>query len=266
MLEIFQYDFMVRAFIAGIIVGIIAPLIGIFLVVRRYSLMADTLAHVSLVGIAGGIIMNINPVVGALMSSIAAAIGMEYLRESKKVFSDSILAIFLSGSLATAIMLISLNGGLNVNIFGYLFGSITTVSSGDLFIISLFGFLAIFIVITFYKSFFLISYDEELAKVSGLSVKQLGIVLTVLAAITVSLAMRVVGVLLVGALMVIPVIAAIQFKKGFFKTTLLALVCSLLSVIGGLFISYYLNLPSGGSIVLVALLIFFISLFVNKSV
>ncbi len=255
---------MVRAFAAGILIGIIAPLIGIFLVVRRYSLMADTLAHVSLVGIAGAMLLNINPVAGALIASVAASIGIEQLRESKKIFGESILAIFLSGSLAIAVILISIQGSLNINIFGYLFGSITTVSLEDLYIILLFGLLLVFIIAGLYKKFFLISYDEELAKASGLPVKQLGILLTVLAGIAVSLAMRIVGVLLVGALMVIPVIAAIQYKQGFFQTTLLSVAYSLLSVVSGLYISYYLGLPSGGSIVVVSLLIFCVSFLVHK--
>ncbi len=264
MLDIFHYDFMIRAFISGVIIAILAPIIGIFLVVRRYSLLADTLAHVSLVGVVGGVLLNINPVLGALVTSVCAALGMEKLRQAKKIFSDSLLALFLSGSLAIALILLGLSHGLNVNIFSYLFGSITTVSKTDVQIIGIFGVLVIATTLLLFKRFFIISYDEELAKANGLPVALLNFILIILAAITVSISMRVVGVLLVGALMVIPVLSATQFGKGFLKTTLIATLCSLMSVIAGLFLSFYLDLPSGATIVVVALILFGLSLFLNK--
>lgn len=264
MLEIFQYDFMVRAFIAGLIIAILAPAIGVFLVVRRYSMLADTLAHVSLLGVATGVLFNFNPVLGALVVSTLAAFGMERLRETRKIFGESILALFLSGSLAIALVLLGLSHGLNVNIFAYLFGSITTVSKTDLYIIGILGLLVGVIIVWLFKKLFLVSYDEELAKANGLPVKVLNITLMVLAAITVSLSMRIVGILLVGALMVIPVLTAVQFGTSFFKTSIYAIVVSLAAVITGLFASFYLNLPSGGTIVVIALIFFGFSLLVNK--
>src|SRR3989338_6684013 len=119
--EIFQYDFFIRAFIAGGITAVVAPLIGMFLVVRRYSLMADTLAHVSLVGVAIGIFTGINPAITALVTTVIAALGIERLRQTKQLFGESVLALFLSGGLAIAIVLISAAHGLNVNLFSYLF-------------------------------------------------------------------------------------------------------------------------------------------------
>ncbi len=264
MIEIFQYDFMIRAFIAGLIIAVLAPAIGVFLVVRRYSLLADTLSHVSLVGVATGVLFNFNPVLGALIVSTLAAFGMEKLRESRKLFGESILALFLSGSLAVALVLLGLSHGLNVNIFAYLFGSITTVSRDDLYIIGGLGLFAAIVIIWLFKKFFLVSYDEELAKANGLPVKVLNITLMVLAAITVSLSMRIVGILLIGALMVIPVLTAVQFGTSFFKTSIYAIILSLAAVSSGLFTSFYLNLPSGGTIVVIALIFFGISLLLNK--
>lgn len=265
MLQIFQYDFMVRAFAAGLIIGLLAPAIGVFLVVRRYSLLADTLSHVSLVGVAAGVLFGFNPILGALVVSSAAAFGMERLRESKKIFGESVLALFLSGSLALALVLLAVSRGLNVNVFSYLFGSITTVSGQDVLIIGLFGLLVLTAVVGLFKKFFLVSYDEELAKASGLPVTLLNVTLMILAAITVSLSMRVVGSLLIGALMVIPVLTATQFKTSFHKTAILAVVISLLAVIIGLLASFYLNLPSGATIVMIALLFFGLSLLQQKS-
>jgi zinc transport system permease protein len=264
MFQIFAYDFMLRAFAAGVMIGIIAPLIGIFLVVRRYSLLADTLAHVSFVGVAAAVLFGVNPVVGALVVSGMTAIGIEKLRETRKLFGESILALFLSGSLATAIVLLALAHGLNVNIFTYLFGSITTVTQNDVYLIGGFGFIVVALTLFLFKKFFLISYDEDLAKASGVPVGILNIVLLLLAAVTVSLSMRVVGTLLVGALMVIPVLTAVQFGKSFVKTTILAVVFSFIAVILGLFASFYLNIPSGGAIVVISLLWFVVSLAINR--
>jgi zinc transport system permease protein len=263
-MDIFQYDFMIRAFMAGILIGIVAPMIGIFLVVKRYSLLADTLSHVSLVGVAIGILFGFNPIVGALVTSTIAAFGMERLRETRKMFSESILALFLSGSFAIAVVLLGLSHGLTVDIFTYLFGSITTVSESDLWIIAIFGLVVIAVTGWLFKRLFLVSYDEELAKASGLPVTLLNIMLMLLAAVTVALSMRVVGILLVGALIVIPVLSAIQFGKSFMKTTLLALILSLTAVLTGLFASFYLNLPSGAAIVVVCLILFTLSLAYNR--
>lgn len=256
MLEIFQYDFMVRAFIAGMITAVVGPMIGMFLVVRRYSLMADTLAHVSLLGVAVGLLTKLYPLFTAMVVSVIAAIGMEKLRESKKVFGESVLALFLSGGLALAIVLISVANGFNANLFSYLFGSITTVSPSDIYMMVPMFVITAAAVLLFYKELFLISLDDELARVSGIRVSLLNYTLMALAALAVSLSMRIVGVLLISALMVIPVITAMQLGMSFKRTLALSIVISVLSVIAGLFASYYLSLASGGTIVVVMLIVF----------
>jgi zinc transport system permease protein len=265
MMEIFQYDFMQRAFSAGIIIGVIAPLIGLFLVVKRYSLIADTLSHVSLLGVAAGILININPILGALIISILASFGMEELRESKKIYGESVLAIFLSGSLALALILIGLARELNVNFFSYLFGSISTVSQADLSLILLFVILIIGVIFSNYRQLFLVSFDEEIAKAAGVKVKIYNLFLIILAAITVSLAMRVVGALLVGALMVIPVLSAMQFRRSFKKTLIIAIFISLAAVIIGLYLSFYIDIPSGGTIAVVTLIFFLFSFLIGQT-
>lgn len=265
MLEIFQYDFMIRAFTAGIIIGVVAPLIGMFLVVRRYSLMADTLSHVSLIGVAAGVIAHGNPVAGAIIASILAAVSMELLRESRKIMGESVLALFLSGSLAIAIILMGISRSANVNFFSYLFGSITTVSPADIWIMAICGTGVVLALFLMYRRLFLICYDEELARANGLPVKAYNIAMNVLAAVTVSISIRIVGVLLIGALMVIPVLTAIQFGKGFAKTHILSVFLSVLSCILGLYASYYLDIASGGAIVVTALIIFLASVLANSS-
>lgn len=259
MLEIFQYSFMIRAFIAGIVIGVIAPLIGSFLVTRRYALMADSLSHIALSGIAIGLLTGIYPVYTALLVTVVSAVVIEYLRAKRGLSGDVALAMFLYGGLALAIILISLARGFNTDLFSYLFGSITTVRTVDLWVIGSLGVTVIATVYFLYHEFLYISFDEETAKVSGIPINILNTVLVVLTAITVSLSMRIVGLLLIGALMVIPVVAAMQIGKSFAKTLLYAVGFGIVSVILGLFTSYYLNLAAGGTIVAISLGLFGIS-------
>jgi len=255
---------MIRGFQAGIIIAIIAPLIGIFLVLRRYSLIADTLSHVSLAGIAIGLLLKINPFVTAIMTAVISSIAIERLRISKRVFGESALSIFLSGSLALAIVLISLAGGFGVNLFSYLFGSITTVRQIDVYIIAALGIFVIVMLIAFYKELVYVTVDEEAAKVSGIPTKLINILLIILAALTVSLAIPIVGVLLIAALIVIPVVTALQFRQSFKKTIFIAEAISIFSVIAGIIVSFYFNLSSGGTIVLITALFFLLSLVYKK--
>lgn len=265
MLEnIFQYGFIVRGLEAGIIVAVIAPLIGIFLVLRRYSLIADTLAHVSLAGIAGGLLLGINPVITALVTTVMASLGIERLRNSKKVYGESALALFLSGSLALAVVILSLAHGFNANLFSYLFGSIVTVTTNDVWIISSLAVVVVFTLIFFYKPLIYIAFDEEAATVSGVPVNRVNMILIILSAFTVSLAIPIVGVLLISALIVIPVVSALQLKKNFLPTILYAEAFSIFSVIAGILASFYLNLATGGTIVLIMLAIFTGVFFITK--
>lgn len=264
MLDLFHYSFIVRGFEAGIIIALIAPVIGIFLVLRRYSLIADTLSHISLAGVAIGLLLGINPFISAIIATVFSSVVIERLRISKRVLGESTLAIFLSGSLALAIILISLAHGFKVDLFNYLFGSIVTVSSSDVLIIAIFGVFVIAAIIAFYKELVFVTVDEEAAKVSGIPTKFINILLIILAAFTVSLAMPIVGVLLISALIVIPVVTALQFRKSFMQTIIIAEIVSVFSVISGIISSFYLNLSTGGTIVLITTGIFILSLSVKR--
>lgn len=253
---IFQYGFALRALEAGVMVALIAPVIGIFLVLRRYSLIADTLAHVSLAGIAVGILAGINPVITALVAAILASLGIERLRAAKKVHGESALALFLSGSLALAVVLLSAGRGLNANLLSYLFGSIVTVSTSDIAVIFGLGVLVLGAIAAFSKELVFISFDEEAARVSGIPVRAINTLLIILTALTVSLSIPIVGVLLIASLLVIPAVTALQFKKSFIRTILYAEIISLGSVVSGIFASFYFNIPAGGTIVLVMLAVF----------
>ena len=252
-MEIFHYSFILRGFEVGIIIGLIAPLLGIFLVLRRYSLIADTLSHVSLAGVAIGLLTKISPIISAVFTTVIASLFIERLRASRKVYGESALAIFLSGSLAVAVVLIGLAHGFTVDLFSYLFGSITTVTASDVFLIAVLGIVVIGLLLRFYKELLTISFDEDTAKVIGIPVKRINTMFTILAALTVAISMPVIGVLLVSALIVIPVVASLQLKRGFSQTVLCAEAISVVSVISGITASFYLNLPTGGTIVLISL-------------
>lgn len=256
MFDIFHYSFMIHAFLAGSIIALIAPVIGTFLVARRYSLMADSLAHVSLAGVAIGLLLGIYPVYTALIVSVVVALVIERLRTERGVSGEVALAMFLSGGLAVAVVLLGLGKGFSVDLFSYLFGSITTVKNTDLLVITTLGIVVLVIVALVYKELVYVSFDEEAAHVSGVPTKTLNMLLMILTALTVSISMRIVGILLIGALMVIPVVTAMQLRQSFLKTILASIFFSFIAVIAGLFLSYYINLAAGGTIVVISLLLF----------
>jgi zinc transport system permease protein len=262
--EIFEYDFMQRAFLAGIIIAVIASVGGSFVVLKRYSLISETLAHSSLVGVAIGLVSGFSPIATAVAVALVSAWSIEYLRSYFNIYSDSILAIFLSGSLALAVIIVSLAGAFNTSLFSYLFGSILSVTSLELWLMGSVGIIALGILLGFYKEFYFIAFDEEVAKVSGIKVVFFNFLLITIVAVIIALSIRVVGTLLIGALMVIPTVSALQYKKGFAATIWLALCFSLVSVIAGMLLSYYFSLPSGATIVLCILAIFIVSLLLNR--
>ena len=256
-----QFDFLRRALEAGLLIGIAAPLLGIFLVVRRYSLLSDALSHVSFLGVALALILKIPIFFGVLFLSVSAALGMERLRSSGKILGESVVALFLSGSLALAVVLLSSLRGLNVNIMNYLFGSLSTVTDFDLLMLFVIVALVLTFIILRYHQLFLAALDEDLARVSGVRVLALNATFASLAAGVVAASLQIVGALLIGALMVIPVLAALELRKGFFVTLVIAEVVSLCSVVIGLLLSYQFNLASGGAIVLVTMGFYLLSFF-----
>jgi len=264
MMEIFQYDFMVNAFLAGIIIAILASVSGSFIVLRRYAMLTETLAHVALVGVAIGMVTGQNPIWVAVIVSVLSAWLIEYLRAYLGLYSDSILAIFLSGSLALAVVIVSVAGSFNASLFSYLFGSILSVSNEDLIVMAVFGSLSMAVLLGLFKEFYFIAFDEEVAQVSGLKVKLLNFTLVTIIAVIIALSIRVVGTLLIGALMVIPTISALRYRLGFMKTIFLSLLFSITAVLLGMTLSYHFSLPSGATIVLVILAIFTVSIVINR--
>ncbi|MFZ5351696.1 MAG: metal ABC transporter permease [Bacillota bacterium] len=252
MLEILKYGFMQRAFAAGILVAIICPLIGVFIVLRRMSMIGDTLSHASLAGIAAGMLGGFYPIWGALIFSVGAAVGIERLRKNFTQYAELAISIVLSASIGLAVVFISLAKSFNADLLSYLFGSIIAVSIKDIYTVSFLSLIIITSVWFFYKEFFYIAFDEEGAELSGVPVTSLNIYFTVLTAMTIVVSMRIVGILMVSSLMVVPVAASLQISKSFKNTCFLSVVFALISVIAGLLMSFYLDLAPGGTIVLLS--------------
>ncbi len=266
LLTYFQFDFVIRSFEAGLLLAVIAPLIGLFLVVRRFSLLADALAHVSLFGVALAVLLHIPVFVGALATSLVAALGIERMRQEGRVLGEAIIALFLSSSLALSVVIMSVSQGLNVNLLSYLFGSLTTVTSFDVSILAGLALLTVGFIFFSYRELFLFALDEDLARVSGVRVRFLSNAFMVLAACTVTAALQMVGVLLIGALMVVPVLTALQLQSGFRGTLILSVLFSVISVVLGFTSALQWNLPSGGAIVLVSVLLFVVMYVVRIAV
>ncbi|RLA70286.1 MAG: metal ABC transporter permease [Epsilonproteobacteria bacterium] len=263
MLEIFDYEFMQRAFIVGISLSILTAVLGSFIVLKRYAMLPDALSHIALLGVGIGLVTHSSPIYVPIVVAVIAAISIEYLRYKKRLYSDAILSIFLSGALAMAIILINISDGFNASLFSYLFGSITAVSDQEVNITVGFTLISLLLLLGSYRKLLFATLDEASAQASGIPVFWLNLMLVVLSAVTVALAMRIVGILLIGALMVLPISTALLYKENFIKTIGMAILFSLTSVISGLVCSYHMGLSSGASIVLIALGFFIISLFLN---
>lgn len=249
-MEILQYDFMQRALLAGVVIAVICPAIGLFLVLRRLSMMGDTLAHVSLAGVAVGLISNFNAILTALVFSLLAAVGIEKLRQAYSKYAELAIAIMMSTGIGLAIVLINLGKGDIGSLFGYLFGSIIAITKTDLIIITGLGVIVLAALAILFRPMFYIAYDEEGARVAGVPVTTVNLLFSLLTAITIAVAMRVVGTLLVSSLMVLPVAASLQLARSFRGALIISIIVGVTEVLAGLVLSFYLDTAPGGTIVL----------------
>lgn len=264
MLEIFDYGFMVRAFIAGLIVAVTVPIMGSFLVARRYSLITDSLAHMSLAGISAGLLFGIAPVPLAIPVAILGALALEWLRQNRRISGEISLAILMSSGLALAVVLANLAPGANTDFNSYLFGSIATTTNEDIMVLAGAALLIMAIVGFNYRALLHIAFDEDSARIAGYKVRLLNYTLAALTAVIVVLSLRIVGGLLMSALLVMPVITASQFARGFAHTIALAIAAAIIAVAAGLVISFYAGISAGGAIVLSALGLLILSLLLKK--
>jgi zinc transport system permease protein len=252
----FELQFMQRALVAGLVVGAFAPLIGTFLVQKRMSLIGDGIGHLAFAGVAAGLLVGIWPVWTALAVAIVGALGVEWLRARGKASGDLALALFFYSGLALGVVLVGLAGSLNANLFGYLFGAILTVSPSELWVVVALGIVIVLAMGLVRGPMFAVVSDEEWARVAGLPVDLLNGLLAVITACAIVTAMRVVGVLLVAALMVLPVASGQLLARSFRGTLRWSVLISEVSVLLGLIASRVWGLAPGGAIVLVAAVIF----------
>jgi zinc transport system permease protein len=250
--DLLETEFMRLALGAGVVVGVLAPAVGFFLVQRRQSLIGDGIGHVAFAGVAAGILLDLPPVLTALAAAVLGGVAIELLRSRGGTAGDQALALVFYTGIAAGVVLISLAGALDVDLFQYLFGSILTVTRTDLVLIASLGAVGLATVGVLYRALAGIVVDEEGARVAGVPIGALNIAVAALAAVTVALSMRVVGILLVAALMVLPVSAATRVAWSMRSAFLLSLAVGLASALAGLTIAYYADLPPGGTIVLVA--------------
>ena len=254
MIEVLHFDFMQRALVAALLVGLTAPAVGTFIVQRRLALLGDGIGHVALTGVALGFLTGTAPVLTAVLVAIGGAIAIELVRERGRTGGDVALALLFYGGIAGGVLLIGLApGGSNATLTSYLFGSISTVSAQDVWVIGLLTVAVLAVVAVFGRELFLLCQDEEVAKASGLPVRFLSLLLAVTAALTVVIAMRVVGLLLVSALMVVPVATSRQLTRGFRATMALAMALGVVATLGGLLSAFYADVAPGSAIVLIAL-------------
>ena len=269
---ILQYEFLQNAFFTGIIIGIIAPLLGVFIVVRRLSLIADALSHVTLAGIAASLLLqkqyalfaNLNPLYLGIAFSVTGSLFIEKLRSVYKHYQELAIPIILSGGMGLSVIFISLADGFNTDLYSYLFGSVSAVSRSDLWAILIISLFVGSIVILLYKELFLLSFDEEYAKASGIAAKSVHFIFIVMVALVIAGSMRIVGILLVSSLMTLPVAASIRIAKGFKQTIFYSILFGETAVLGGLVSAYYLDLAPGGTIVIIAVLILIATIMIKK--
>ena len=251
-LEALSYGFMQKALVAGIAVALICSFMGTFLVLRRYSLFGDGIAHVAFGGISVGLFLGVFPLWTAFIVSIFGGLGLQKLRQSTKISGDAAVAVVLVSGLAVGVILISSSGGFSVDLFSFLFGSILLISNEDTMMILAISAGIITTLVILQKQFLHLTFNEEQAKLVGLRTTLLNYAFVVLASITVVTSMRLVGILLISALIVIPNITAMMFGKGFKKTVCISMSISVISVVSGILLSYSFNLAASGTIVIIA--------------
>lgn len=259
-MDLLTYDFMRRALLAAVLVGVTAPAIGIYLVQRRQALMGDGIGHVAMTGVGLGFLLNTSPVWMATAVSVLGAVLMELIRAYGRTRGDVALAMLFYGGMAGGVLLTSLSkNGSNANLMTYLFGSITTVSPSDITVMCVLAAFVVLVTVGLRRQLFAVSQDEEFARVTGLPVRLLNLLVAVTAAVTVTVAMRIVGLLLVSALMVIPVAASQAVTRSFAATFAMAVAIGVTVALSGTATTYYVDVQSGAMIVLLAIGVFVVT-------
>lgn len=256
LIEAFSYPFMVRAFIVGISIAVSSSLIGSFLVLKKFSMIGHGLSHVAFATVAIALTLGNSPTLFTLPIVSLAAIGVLKLNERATVHGDAAIGLLATMGIALGTVLASLNGGFNVDLYSYLFGSILTIQSSDVIISVGVSVIVIVLVIVFYQDLFALVYDEEFAKISGIKTKRLNILLALLTAVTITIGIRIIGTMLISSLIIFPMVTSMQLSASFKNTIIYSTIIAIINIVMGLSISYLFNLPSGSTIVLLSGVVF----------
>lgn len=253
----FQYVFMQNALMASVLISILFPIVGVFLVLKRYSMMGDTLSHASFAGVAIGLILGYNPILCAFIFTALCGLSIEFLRDYYKKYAELILVILLTFSVGIGITLVS-TGKAGANVNSYLFGSILTVTKNDLLIMLVLSAFSIITLYFLYNELLYITFDEESAKISGVKVKIINYVFALLVGATISASLRILGILVMSSMIALPVATALQLNKGFKHTLIYSILFGFIDIILGLVTSYYINCAPGGTIALTSVFVLII--------
>ena len=259
-MEMFFYGFMQRAFQSAFLIAVIAPILGLFLVLRRQSLMADTLSHISLAGIALGLFLNINPTFMTLVVVVIAAVIIEYLSMLYKSYSEISIAILMSAGMSVALVLMSLSsGGSTTTIQQYLFGSIVTISQQQIYLLVALFVIVVGLFLVFRRPMYVLTFDEDTAFTAGLPARMMSILFNVITGVTIAVVMPIAGALLVSAIMILPAAIAMRISKSFCWVILVGILVGIVGMFSGLTVSYQWGTPPGATITLVFIVIFILT-------
>ena len=258
-----QYTFIQNAIIATLLISVICPSVGTFLVLKRYSTMGDALSHASFAGVALGLILNFNPILSAFIFTSIAALLIELLRNYYKKYEEIILVIIMTLSIGIAITLIS-SGKTKGNVNSFLFGSILTVSKLDLFTMFILSLISLFLLYFLYNKLLYITFDEEGAKVIGINVKLINYIFSLLVGATISLSIRIMGILVISSIIAIPVATALQLKRGFKETFFISIIFGFIDILLGLIASFYIDCAPGGTIAITSVIILLITIVIKR--
>lgn len=259
----FQFEFMRNAIAAGVIISLLCPVIGLFIVLRRNSMIGDTLSHSSFAGVAIGLVSGINPILSAFVFTSLCALLIEFLRGYFKKYAELVMSIVLTLSLGIAIVLIS-TGKSTAKVTSFLFGSILTVSRTDLLVMLIVGAICLAIVAIIYNKLMYVTFDEEGAKISGINIKLINYVFTLLVGATISMSIMIMGLLVISSIIVVPVATAMQLELNFKKTMIFSIFFGFIDIMVGLVSSYYINSAPGGTIAITSIIVLIIVLIFKK--